>query len=115
MNSTLKLELNEFKLLNQKLQQENIDLLKSPTNGGNNASSNSSTFQYPHEKLRLLDEQLLKTKDEVIDLQKKLVEQAQQVISLNKQVIVISFITNNNNQNDNKCYFLLNKIVFSQI
>ncbi len=36
--------------------------------------SSTGNFQYPHEKIRLLDEQLLKAKDEVIDLQKKLVE-----------------------------------------
>ena len=33
-----------------------------------------SSSGIPHEKLRNLDEQLLKAKDEVIDMQKKLVD-----------------------------------------
>jgi hypothetical protein len=50
----------------QKLQQDNIDLLKSSPGAG--------SMSLPPEKMRLLDEQLLKAKDEVIDLQKKLVD-----------------------------------------
>lgn len=78
-NNTLKNEITELKINNQKLQQENIELLKTP-------SSFSQSNAYPHEKLRLLDEQLLRAKDEVISLQKSLVDQSQQVISLNKQL-----------------------------
>jgi autophagy-related protein 16-1 len=78
VNNNYKSEIEEIKQKNQKLQQDNLELLKSP--GAFSANT------YPHEKLRYLDEQLLKTKDEVIDLQKRLVEQAQQVILLNRQL-----------------------------
>lgn len=53
-------------MLNQKLQQDNIESFK---NNGSLAS-----LSIPTDKLRLLDEQLLKSKDEVIELQKKLFE-----------------------------------------
>lgn len=79
LNNALKNEITELKITNQKLTQENIELLKSP-------GSFSQNNAYPHDKIRLLDEQLLKAKDEVISLQKSLVEQSQQVISLNKQL-----------------------------
>ena len=79
MNNTLKSELNTLKLENKNLFQENLDLQK---NGGGSSQAGA----YPHEKIRLLDEQLLKSKDDLIALQKQLVDQAQQVILLNKQL-----------------------------
>lgn len=78
LNALLKSELNEAKNSNQKLQQENLELLKSP-----GASSNAA---YPPEKLRQLDEQLIRAKGDVIDLQRKLIDQSDQVILLNKRV-----------------------------
>ncbi|CAF0735433.1 unnamed protein product [Brachionus calyciflorus] len=77
LNNSLKQEINELKLANQRLTQENIELHKNP-----GAVISSTTL--PPEKSRQLEEQLFKAKDEVIDLQKRLVDVSQQVISLNK-------------------------------
>lgn len=64
-----------MKLHNQKLQQDNLELLKSPGGGaGGNGSGGPLPPGITPEKLRMLDEQLLKAKDEVIDLQKKFVD-----------------------------------------
>ena len=85
INVLLKSELTELKIANQKLEKENIELLKNP-GSAQSSNANSSTISYTHEKARQLDEQLLKAKDEVIDLQKRLVDQANQIILLNKQL-----------------------------
>ncbi|RNA19390.1 autophagy-related 16-1 [Brachionus plicatilis] len=77
LNITLKQEINEVKMENQRLVQENIELRKSSGSTTTNASISVDKYQ-------LFEEKLLKAKDEVIDLQKRLVDQAQQVISLNK-------------------------------
>lgn len=79
LNTTLKHELNEVKLHNQKLAQDNLELLKSGSGGGGggNGGAGGGTGQgggVNTDKLRALEEQLLKAKDEVIDLQKKLVD-----------------------------------------
>lgn len=69
LNTTLKHELTDLKLQNQKLVQDNLELLKSPGSG-----AGSGGVGVNPDKLRTLEEQLFKTKDEVIDLQKKLVD-----------------------------------------
>ena len=81
LNTQLKHELNEVKLNNQKLAQDNIELLKSTPAGlagagaaGTSGVSSLSAGLVGSDKLRALEEQLFKTKDEVIDLQKKLVD-----------------------------------------
>ena len=79
LNNTLKSEVDTLRLENKNLFQENLDLQK-------NGSGSSQGGAYPHDKIRLLEEQLLKSKDDLIALQKQLVEQAQQVILLNKQL-----------------------------
>ncbi len=75
LNSALKFEVNQLKTTNQQLLHDNSELYKSP------GAQSSSSGAYPHEKIRLLDEQLLKAKDEVIDLQKKLVDVTQFFLS----------------------------------
>lgn len=64
-----------MKLHNQKLAQDNIELLKStPGGAAGNPGVSLGAGLVGSEKLRALEEQLFKTKDEVIDLQKKLVD-----------------------------------------
>jgi len=70
--NVFKNELTEFKIANQKLLNENSELIKSSGTGG--TSSTMATTSYSIDKMRNTDEQLLKAKDEVIDLQKKLVD-----------------------------------------
>ncbi len=65
-------ELTEFKIANQKLLQENSELIKS--SGASGTSSSSATASYSIDKMRNMDEQLLKAKDQVIELQMKLVD-----------------------------------------
>nr|AWV66630.1 autophagy-related protein 16 [Brachionus rotundiformis] len=76
-NFTLKQEINDLKLENQRLIQENVELRKSSGTG-----MPSTTFSV--DKYQLFEEKLSKAKDQVIDLQKSLFEKAQQVISLNE-------------------------------
>lgn len=73
-NNALKFELAEIKIANQRLFQENIEYQKSPGGSGGSSSSQGASNSYSIDKLRQLDEQLLNAKDQVIDLQKKLVE-----------------------------------------
>ncbi|RNA19389.1 hypothetical protein BpHYR1_033322 [Brachionus plicatilis] len=67
LNITLKQEINEVKMENQRLVQENIELRKSSGSTTTNASISVDKYQ-------LFEEKLLKAKDEVIDLQKRLVD-----------------------------------------
>nr|AWV66678.1 autophagy-related protein 16 [Brachionus koreanus] len=77
LNITLKQEINELKMDNQRLIQENLELRKS-------SGSGITTTTLSVDKYQLFEEKLLKAQEEVIDLQKRLVDQTQQVISLNK-------------------------------
>ena len=81
--NVFKNELTEFKIANQKLLQENSELIKS--SGTSGASSSITMTSYSIDKMRNMDEQLLKAKDEVIDLQKKLVDVSSYLIPIGRR------------------------------